>query len=140
MVAAVRLPFTFVLVLVVDALALVLADQLVPRFGEVSSFGDALLAALVMAATSIVLRAMLGTDDDEYALRVVRRVARRKGTKHLPLPGGPIVGAAAVHDLLLGWRRMRTLPPAVGRGGRDHPLPRRPGLTGEAAQTPGRLS
>ena len=23
----------------------------------------------------------------------------------LPMPGGPIVGAAAVHDLLVGWRR-----------------------------------
>jgi uncharacterized membrane protein YvlD (DUF360 family) len=84
LVAALRLPFTlalgFVLTLVVDALALVLADDLVPRFGEVDSFGIALLAALVIAAVSIVLQVMLGTNDsDEYAFRVVRRVARRQG-------------------------------------------------------------
>jgi uncharacterized membrane protein YvlD (DUF360 family) len=82
--AALRLPFTFVLgfllVLGVDALALVLADDLLPRFGSVDSFGSALLASLVMAAASIVLQVMLGTNDhDDYALRVVRRVARRQG-------------------------------------------------------------
>jgi uncharacterized membrane protein YvlD (DUF360 family) len=86
LVAALRLPFAlalgFVLVLMVDAWALVLADDLVPRFGEVGSFGDALLAALVMAATSLALQVMLGTNDsDEYAYRVVRRVARRQGAR-----------------------------------------------------------
>jgi uncharacterized membrane protein YvlD (DUF360 family) len=84
LVAALRLPFTlalgFVLILVVDAFALVLANDLVPRFGEVDSFGIALLAALVIAAVSMVLQVMLGTNDsDEYAFRVVRRVARRQG-------------------------------------------------------------
>jgi hypothetical protein len=29
---------------------------------------------------------------------------------HLPLPGGPIVGAAAVHDVLLEWRRLLNGP------------------------------
>jgi uncharacterized membrane protein YvlD (DUF360 family) len=84
LVAALRLPFTlalgFVLVLLVDALALVLADDLVPRFGEVDSFGGALLAALVISAVTIALQVILGTNDsDEYAFRVVRRVARRQG-------------------------------------------------------------
>jgi uncharacterized membrane protein YvlD (DUF360 family) len=84
LVAALRLPFTlalgFVLVLLVDALALVLADDLLPRFGEVDSFGSALLAALVISAITMVLEVILGTNDtDEYAFRVVRRVARRQG-------------------------------------------------------------
>jgi uncharacterized membrane protein YvlD (DUF360 family) len=84
LVAALRLPFTlvagFLLVLIVDTLGLMLADALLPEFGQVDSFGSALLAALVMAAASVVLQAMLGTnDEDEYALRVVRRVARRQG-------------------------------------------------------------
>ena len=84
LVAALRLPFTlalgFLLVLVVDALSLVIADDLLPRFGEVDSFGIALLAALVMAAVSIVLHVILGTNDsDEYAFRLARRIARRQG-------------------------------------------------------------
>jgi uncharacterized membrane protein YvlD (DUF360 family) len=84
LVAALRLPFTlalgFILVLLVDALALVLADDLLPRFGEVDSFGSALLAALVISAITMVLEVILGTNDsDEYAFRVVRRVARRQG-------------------------------------------------------------
>ena len=41
---------------------------------------DAILAALVMSAASLVLQVVLGTnDDDEYALRVTRRIARRQG-------------------------------------------------------------
>ena len=83
-IAALRLPWTlgvgFLLVLLVDAAALVLADDLVPEFGSVDSFGIALLAALVMAAVSMALHVILGTnDDDENTLRVVRRVARRQG-------------------------------------------------------------
>ena len=82
--AALRLPFTlvlgFLLVLFIDALALLIADELLPDFGGVDSFGDALLAALVIAAASIVVETVAGTnDDDENALRVVRRVARRQG-------------------------------------------------------------
>ena len=82
--AALRLPWTlgigFVLVLLVDALALVLADDLVREFGQVDSFGVALLAALVMSAASTVLQIILGTNDnDENTLRIVRRVARRQG-------------------------------------------------------------
>ncbi len=84
-VAALRLPFTialgFVLVLLIDAVALVIADDALPSFITVNSFGDALLAALVMAAASIALQIITGTnDDDEYSVRVIRRVARRQGT------------------------------------------------------------
>jgi uncharacterized membrane protein YvlD (DUF360 family) len=93
LVAALRLPFTlvlgFILVLLIDALALVLADSLLPEFGQVDSFGIALLAALVIAAASIVFEIVVGSnDDDENALRVVRRVARRQGrTAPTDVPG-----------------------------------------------------
>jgi uncharacterized membrane protein YvlD (DUF360 family) len=84
LVAALRLPYMlalgFVLVLVVDALGLLLADDALPDFITVGSFGDALLAALAMAAVSIVLQVVTGTnDDDEYSLRVIQRIARRQG-------------------------------------------------------------
>ncbi len=83
-IAALRLPGTlvvgFLAVLFVDALALQLAADAFPEAIIVGSFGDALLAALVMAATSIVLQVIAGTnDDDEYSLRVIRRIARRQG-------------------------------------------------------------
>lgn len=83
-VAALRLPFTialgFVSVLLVDALALVLAEEVFPELVRVDSFGDAILAALVISAATIVLSVIAGTnDDDEFNLRVVRRVARRQG-------------------------------------------------------------
>ena len=83
-IAAVRLPFTlvsgFLLVLFADAGALMLTDELFPDVLTIGSFGDALLAALVMAAVSIVIQVLTGTnDDDEYTLRVVKRVAARQG-------------------------------------------------------------
>jgi uncharacterized membrane protein YvlD (DUF360 family) len=82
-VAALRLPFTlllgFLLVLIVDAAALRLAADALPDHISVNSFGDALLAALVISAVSIVLQVIAGTnDDDTYTLRVVRRIARRQ--------------------------------------------------------------
>jgi uncharacterized membrane protein YvlD (DUF360 family) len=82
--AALRLPFTlvagFLLVLVADALVLMAADAALSSDVHVASFGDALLASLVMAAVSIVLQVILGTnDDDEYTLRVTKRIARRQG-------------------------------------------------------------
>jgi uncharacterized membrane protein YvlD (DUF360 family) len=82
--AALRLPFTllagFLLVLFADALLLKFAGDLVSDDIHVGSFGDALLAALVIAAVSIVLQAILGTnDDDQYTLKVTRRIARRQG-------------------------------------------------------------
>ena len=84
LVAALRLPFTvalgFLLALFVDAAALVIAHEALPEFITVNSFGDALLAALVIAAVTIVLEVVAGTnDDDEYTLRVVKRIARRQG-------------------------------------------------------------
>jgi uncharacterized membrane protein YvlD (DUF360 family) len=82
-VAALRLPFTlllgFLLVLIVDAVALRLAADALPDHVSVNSFGDALLAALVISAVSMVLQVIVGTnDDDTYTLRVVRRIARRQ--------------------------------------------------------------
>ena len=84
--AALRLPFMlvagFLLVLLADAALLVIADKVLPDDIHVSSFGDALLAALVMAAVSVVLAIILGTnDDDEYSLKVTRRIARRQGAR-----------------------------------------------------------
>jgi hypothetical protein len=64
----------------VDALLLLAADALLPSFITVRSFGSALAASLVMAAVSIVGQVVTGTnDDEEYTLRVVKRVARRQG-------------------------------------------------------------
>ncbi|MFL5979282.1 MAG: phage holin family protein [Gaiellaceae bacterium] len=85
-VAALRLPFMLaaglVLVLLVDAAALLIADAAFPSLITIGSFGDALLAALLMAAVSIVLQVVTGTnDDDEYSLRVIRRIARRQGAQ-----------------------------------------------------------
>ena len=83
-IAALRLPFTlvtgFLLVLFADAGALMLTDELFPEVLGIGSFGDALLASLVMAAVSIVLQALTGTnDEDVYSLQVIKRVARRQG-------------------------------------------------------------
>jgi hypothetical protein len=82
--AALRLPFMlalgFVLVLILDALALKLASDLLENTFTVDDFGWALLAALVVAAVSVVLEVVFGTnDDDTYTLRVVQRIARRQG-------------------------------------------------------------
>ena len=82
--AALRLPFTlvlgFLLVLFADAAALMIAADALPDDIRVDSFGVALVAALVMSIASTVLQVVLGTnDDDEYSLRVTRRIARRLG-------------------------------------------------------------
>ena len=84
LVAALRLPLMLVIgffaVLIVDALILLLVSQLAPNDFKVDSFGWALLAALVMAAASMVLQVFLGVDDDDiYSLRVIERVAKRQG-------------------------------------------------------------
>ena len=84
LVAALRLPFTlalgFVLVLFVDALMLLVVSEVAPDAITVDTFGDALLASLVMAAASVVLEVIFGADDDDtYTLRVIRRIARRQG-------------------------------------------------------------
>jgi uncharacterized membrane protein YvlD (DUF360 family) len=83
-VAALRLPFTLVLgffaILAVDAGILLLVSDIASADFKVDSFGSALVAALVMSATSMVLQVILGVnDDDSYSLRVIERVARRQG-------------------------------------------------------------
>jgi len=84
LVAALRLPLTlalgFVLALILDAVVLELAADLAPAAIAVDGFGDALLAALVVAGLRIVLEVLAGVNDDDiYGLRVVQRVARRQG-------------------------------------------------------------
>src|SRR3954447_2509013 len=85
-VAALRLPFMvaigFLLVLAIDAVLLLLVDAAFPGWLRVDGFADALLASLVIAAVSMVLQVIFGTnDDDEYTLRVTRRIARRLGAE-----------------------------------------------------------
>ena len=80
--AALRLPLTlvlgFLLVLVADALILLAADALTDGVLTVDNFGWALLAALVVAAVSVVLAVILGSDDT-YSIRIAQRIARRQG-------------------------------------------------------------
>jgi uncharacterized membrane protein YvlD (DUF360 family) len=92
-VAAIRLPFTlalgFILILVLDAWMLVLASHISRRTIRVDSFGWALLAALVISAVMVVLEVIFGVDDDDnYSLRVIRRIARRQAKPvHTDAPG-----------------------------------------------------
>ena len=82
--AALRLPLTlvlgFLLVLIADALILLIAADLRITDGAltVDNFGWALLAALVVAAVSVVLEVFLGTDDTS-TIRIAQRIARRQG-------------------------------------------------------------
>jgi uncharacterized membrane protein YvlD (DUF360 family) len=83
-VAALRLPYTlavgFVAVLLLDAVVLLLTSRIDTNSIKVDGFGWALLAALMIAATTVVLEVILGAnDDDTYTLKVIRRVARRQG-------------------------------------------------------------
>src|SRR5438105_5343286 len=85
-VAALRLPFTlalgFVAVLALDAAILLLASHISGNAIHVDSFGWALLAALVIAAVTVALEVIVGANDDNtYALRVIRRIARRRGAR-----------------------------------------------------------
>jgi uncharacterized membrane protein YvlD (DUF360 family) len=82
--AALRLPFMlalgFLLVLIADAGLLMLADVVLEGDIRVDSFGHALLASLLISAASVVLQTILGTnDEDQYSLRVIRRIAGRQG-------------------------------------------------------------
>jgi uncharacterized membrane protein YvlD (DUF360 family) len=80
--AALRLPLTlvlgFLLVLVADAGILLVTDSLTDGVLTVDGFGWALLAALVVAAVSVVLAVLLGSDDTA-SIRIARRIARRQG-------------------------------------------------------------
>ena len=82
LVAALRLPYTlivdFLLVLVVDALILLGASHIDSADIHIAGFGWALVMALVTSAVAVVLEAILGVNrSDVYALRVIRRVAKR---------------------------------------------------------------
>jgi uncharacterized membrane protein YvlD (DUF360 family) len=91
--AAVRLPFTLItgllLVLVLDALMFELASRIAPSALTVDSFWDALLAAFVASALTVVLDPIFRTNDDEwYMLRVTQRIARRtEGETRTDRPG-----------------------------------------------------
>jgi uncharacterized membrane protein YvlD (DUF360 family) len=93
MLAALRLPFMlvtgFLLVLAADAAVLLLTAEILPSDVHIGDFGDALVASLLIAAVSMVLQILLGTNDDsEYNVRVTRRIARRLGThKGTDVPG-----------------------------------------------------
>jgi uncharacterized membrane protein YvlD (DUF360 family) len=82
--AALRLPLTlvlgFLLVLIADALILQIAGSADVTDGvfTVDNFGWALLAALVVAAVSVVLAVLLGSDD-MGSIRTAHRIARRQG-------------------------------------------------------------
>jgi uncharacterized membrane protein YvlD (DUF360 family) len=83
-IAALRLPFTvaigFVLVLALDAAMLLLAAEIAPDELHVGDFWDALAVAVLAAALSMAIGALMGFDDDTgYTLRLARRVARRTG-------------------------------------------------------------
>jgi uncharacterized membrane protein YvlD (DUF360 family) len=91
--AALRLPFMlvtgFLVALVGDALLLLAAEAILPDDIRVDGFGAALLAAIVISAVGTALQAVLGTnDDDEYTMRVTRRIAKRQGARErTDLPG-----------------------------------------------------
>ncbi|HEX7309893.1 MAG TPA: phage holin family protein [Gaiellaceae bacterium] len=82
--AALRLPLTlvlgFLLVLIADALILQVAARLDVTDGvfTVDNFGWALLAAFVVAAVSVVLAVLLGSDD-MGSIRIAQRIAKRQG-------------------------------------------------------------
>ena len=84
--ASLRLPFTialgFLLAIGGDAAILLLAAELSESSFSVDSVLAAILASLIIAAVSIALEVVLGVnDDDAYALRVMRRIARRTGER-----------------------------------------------------------
>jgi uncharacterized membrane protein YvlD (DUF360 family) len=91
--AALRLPFMigigFILILILNAVALLIASAAVDGTYKVDNFGWALLAALVVAAMSVVLEVIFGTNDESsYSLRVVQRIAKRLGGgEHTDVPG-----------------------------------------------------
>jgi uncharacterized membrane protein YvlD (DUF360 family) len=80
--AALRLPLTlvlgFLLVLVADAVILQVTAEVADGVLTVDNFGWALLASLVVAAVSVVLAVILGSDDMS-SIRIASRIARRQG-------------------------------------------------------------
>jgi uncharacterized membrane protein YvlD (DUF360 family) len=92
-IARVRLPFTvlsgFLLVLLLDALVLWFAADMVSDSVTVDSFGWALAGALAAAAATLTFQIALGVNnDDTYSLHVIERMARRSGKQvHTDRPG-----------------------------------------------------
>jgi uncharacterized membrane protein YvlD (DUF360 family) len=89
--AALRLPFMlvtgFLLVLAADAALLIITGDVLSDV-HVGDFGDALVTSLLIAAVSMALQVVLGTNDDsEYSVRVTRRIARRLGADRSDVPG-----------------------------------------------------
>jgi len=83
-IAGLRLPYTvglsFLLILILDAFLLMLAEAIAPDAITVDNFWWALLAALMMSAVGMVLAVATGTnEDDSYTLRLAQRIARRTG-------------------------------------------------------------
>jgi uncharacterized membrane protein YvlD (DUF360 family) len=93
LIAALRLPYMlvlgFVFILLLDALILNLASSLSDHAFQVDSFLSAFVAAIVIAAATVVLEVLLGTnDDDTYTLRVIQRIARRSRAREVTdVPG-----------------------------------------------------
>jgi uncharacterized membrane protein YvlD (DUF360 family) len=91
--AALRLPFMlllgFLIGIVLDAVVLKVASDILDDALYIDSFGWALLAALVVAAVGVVLEVLFGTnDDDTYTVRVTQRIARHQGgIEHTDVPG-----------------------------------------------------
>src|SRR6478609_5574536 len=92
-IAALRLPFTlissFLLILFADAALLLVASDAFPGAMNVPNLGWALAVSLLAAAAAMVITILAGMDDDdEYTLRVTRRIARRSGNvQHTDVPG-----------------------------------------------------
>jgi uncharacterized membrane protein YvlD (DUF360 family) len=83
-IASLRLPFMLlvglVLILVVDALMLMAADDITNGDLSVDSFWAALGVAFVASAVGVALEVLVGTnDDDAYTFQVIQRIARREG-------------------------------------------------------------
>jgi uncharacterized membrane protein YvlD (DUF360 family) len=86
LVAAVRLPYTvatsFLLLLLLNAVVLRLADTLTEGAVDVDGAGAGIIAALIISAISTALEVVAGSnDDDAYTLRVIQRIARRSGER-----------------------------------------------------------
>ena len=92
-IAGLRLPYTvglsFLLILILDALLLMLAEAIAPDALQVDNFWWALLAALLMSAVGMALAVATGTnEDDAYTLRLAQRIAKRTGgATHTDVPG-----------------------------------------------------
>ena len=92
-IAALRLPFTlissFLLILFADAALLLVASDAFPGAMHVPSLGWALAVSLLAAAAAMAITILAGMDDDdEYTLRVTRRIARRSGNvQRTDVPG-----------------------------------------------------